>query len=702
MIAMADSTDKKSKQTTTTTDFLSRKRRIVSECEEKYGTIVEVLGDIIYKIDPDGLFLYLNNSIRNLDYDPSDLIGEHFSTIIHPDDVETVSRKIVLPKYDGKVTGPESAPKLFDERRSELRMTKNLELRLIPKNWQADRDDPRCRFCSLVTLGEVMATGQYRGDPAGTKEVFTGTVGIIRDITFHKEYESTLQKSEKKYRDLADFLPIPVFETDLNGTVTFANKVAFELFKYEQKDIEKGVNILDCLAPQDRKKASENIYRKFNGEEFSGTQFTALRKDGTTFPVILESCRITEGQTVLGLRGAILDISKLRQTEQALSESELKMEQERCRIEKLESIGVVTGGIAHDFNNFLTSILGNVSLVKTLVPPNSEMSSLCANTEHTLLQAAGLTRQLLTFAKEGVLATETCSINHLIRDSILFILRGSNVKANFSLADDLWTAKVDKTQIGQVIGNIVINAKQAIPYGGTIIVTAENYIIDTRDTVPLPPGRYINISIKDQGPGISRDNISKIFDPYFTTKKEGSGLGLALCYSIISKHNGHIAVKTEEGKGTTFSIFLPATGEKSCADNTPEETEPMDGKGRILLMDDAEIIRISVGKMISALGYDVELVAEGSEAVNTFKKAKEEGNPYDVIILDLTIPGGMGGEKTIAKLIKLDPRVKGIASSGYSNNPVMVDYKAYGFCAAIAKPYTLTKLSTTLHKLITG
>ncbi len=699
---MADSADKKSKRTSPITDIISRRRRIVSECEEKYGTIVESMGDIIYKIDPEGLFLYLNNSIRNLDYDPSDLIGEHFSTIIHPEDLEKVSRKSVLPKLDGTVTGPECAPKLFDERRNELRMTKDLELRLIPKNWQAGRDDPRYRYYSLVTLGEVMATGQYRGNSDGTKEVFTGTVGIIRDITLRKEHESAMQKSERKYKDLADFLPIPVFETDLNGVVTFANKIAFEMLKYKREDIEKGVNILDCLASQDRKKACEDIYRKFNGEEFSGTQYTALRKDGTTFPVILESSCIKEGQTVLGLRGAMLDISKLRQTEQSLSDSELKMEQERFRIEKLESIGVVAGGIAHDFNNFLTGILGNVSMVKTMVPPDSEMSSMCAKTENILLQAAGLARQLLTFSKEGTLATETCAINHLIRDSILFILRGSNVKADFSIADDLWTAAVDKTQINQVISNIVINAKQAVSYGGSIMVIAQNHIIDTKDAVPLPPGRYIHISIKDHGPGIPRDHLSRIFDPYFTTKKEGSGLGLALCHSIVSKHNGHIAVTSKKGKGATFSIFLPATGEQSGSDTAPEETEPTGGKGRVLLMDDAEIIRVSVGNMISSLGYDVDLVTEGSEAVKAFRKAQKEGNPFDVIILDLTIPGGMGGEDTIAKLRKIDPDVKGVASSGYSNNPVMVDYKDYGFCAAIAKPYSINTLSTTLHALITS
>ncbi len=698
---MKNSTRKKSKPASATSGCFSRQRRIVGECEEKYGTIVEVMGDIIYKIDPDGQFLYLNNSVTNLGYEPKELIGRHFSEIIHPDDIENVSRHLVLPRFEGMLTGPEKAPKLFDERRGESRMTKNLELRLIPKNWHDDKDDSKCRFCSLVTVGEVSASGQYRQGKASKEAIFTGTVGIIRDITHRKEYESALQKSERKYRELADFLPIPVFETDLNGTVTFANKVAYEMFKYEREDIEKGVNILKCLAPQDRKKASENIYRKFNGEEFGGTQYTALRKDGTTFPVILESCCIVEGQTVLGLRGAVIDISQLRQAEQSLNEVELKREQERFRIEKLESLGVVAGGIAHDFNNFLTSILGNVSVAKTLAPTHSEIFSILKDAERVSLQAAELTQQLLTFSKDGVLATKPSSINMLIRDSILFVLRGSNIKPDISIADDLWTAEVDKAQIGQVISNIIINAKQAMPYGGIIRVAAQNAVIDELDDMPLRPGRYITITIEDQGPGIPQDQFDRIFDPYFTTKEEGSGLGLAVCYSVVSKHHGHIEVKTEEGKGTTFSIFLPASGEESCSDNKLNETEPLCGKGRILLMDDEGILRESIGKMISSLGYDVGLVAEGSEAIKSFLKAKEEGNPYDAIILDLTIPGGMGGEATIEKLRKIDPCIKAIASSGYSNNPIMTNYKAHGFTAAIAKPYTIERLSKVLYQLTT-
>jgi PAS domain S-box-containing protein len=698
---MQKSTRKKSKQARAAPGNSSRQGRVVGECEEKYGNIVEVMGDIIYKIDPNGLFLYLNNSVANLGYEPKELIGRHFSTIIHPQDIENVSRQLVLPKFKGKKTGPEHAPKLFDERRSESRMTKNLELRLITKNWHTSKDDSTCRFCSLVSVGEVSASGQYRQSKASKEAIFTGTVGLIRDITNHKESERALQMSERKYRELTDFLPIPIFEIDLNGMVTFANKIFFEMFQYAREDLESGVNILDCLALQDRKKASENIKRKINGENFSSTQYTALRKDGTTFPVILESSCVREGQTVLGLRGAVLDISELKKTEQSLRDSERKMEQERFKIEKQESISVVAGGIAHDFNNFLTSILGNVTLAKTTAPPAGEFCSILEDTERILIQAAGLNQQLLTFAKNGALATEICSITHLIKDSTLFVLRGTNITTHFSIADDLWAALVDKAQIGQVISNLVINAKQAMPSGGAILVDAHNKVIDSESTENLQPGRYICIRIRDQGPGIPKDHLSRIFDPYFTTKQKGSGLGLALCYSIIRKHKGHIAVETEEGKGTTFSLFLPASDEETQPDDSLSETELLYGEGKILLMDDTEIIRESVGRMISSLGYDVELVTEGSEAIESFIEAKEGGIPYNVIILDLTVLGGMGGKETMEKLMEIDPSVKAIASSGYSNNPVMTDYSSYGFRAAVNKPYTITKLSRILHDLIT-
>jgi signal transduction histidine kinase/ActR/RegA family two-component response regulator len=376
-----------------------------------------------------------------------------------------------------------------------------------------------------------------------------------------------------------------------------------------------------------------------------------------------------------------------------------RMEEELLKAQKLESVGILAGGIAHDFNNILTAIIGNISLAKHLVTPEDEIFDLLNEAEMASTRAQGLTKQLLTFAKGGTPIKETASIKDIIKESTTFTLRGSKSICEFFITQDIWPVEVDVGQFNQVINNIMINATQAMPLGGIIKVAVGNLIIDEKDNLPIKPGRYIGISITDQGIGIAEEYLSKIFDPYFTTKQKGSGLGLATSYSIIKRHYGHITVESRLGVGTTFHIYLPAS-EKAIPEK--EEFRLIKGQGRILVMDDEAPLRRTVGKMLERLGYEAEFAKDGNEAIDMVKKGKEVKKPYDAVILDLTIPGGMGGKECITKLLEIEPGIKAIVSSGYSEDPVLANFQEYGFKGVMPKPFAALSLSKVLHDVLKG
>lgn len=367
--------------------------------------------------------------------------------------------------------------------------------------------------------------------------------------------------------------------------------------------------------------------------------------------------------------------------------------------QKLEAVGILAGGIAHDFNNILTAIIGNISLATMEVRPEDKISHLLSEAENASIRAQTLTRQLLTFAKGGTPVKETASIKDILKSSSSFMLHGSKSDCEFSVADDLWLAEVDVGQITQVINNLIINANQAMTEGGIIQVAAENLIIENRHGLPVKAGKYIRITIKDQGVGIAKDHLLKLFDPYFTTKQEGSGLGLATTYSIIQKHGGHITVESQLGVGTTFHVYLPAS-DKIVAEK--EEVKLIKGQGRILVMDDEASLEKLVGRMLKNLGYESEFAKDGAETIQMVKEAKEAEKPYDAVILDLTIPGKMGGQEAIKKLLQIDPELKAIVFSGYSNNPILANFEEYGFKGMMPKPFELRTLGKVLHEVLTG
>jgi len=523
---------------------------------------------------------------------------------------------------------------------------------------------------------------------AESEESRKSLLSILEDVT---ETQNALQKSEKRFRDIVVNTGDWIWETDEKGCYTYCSPVVKQVLGYEYNEV-LGKYFYDFFHPDKREKLKKSAFEVFKKKEaFKNFINQNVHKNGHT--VILETSGIPmldDKGNLVGYRGVDRDITERK-----------RMEKEVMKAQRLESLGLLAGGIAHDFNNILTAILGNISLVKMYAKPKEEVFEILTEAEKASLRAKDLTLQLLTFSRGGEPIKKTTSIPELLKDAVQLALTGSNVRCKFSIDPDLWLVAVDEGQFNQVINNLIINASQAMPEGGTVKVKAENIIARKEQVLPLQKGKYIKISIKDQGVGIPKEHLPRIFDPYFTTKQKGSGLGLATAYSIIQKHNGYIDVESELGVGTTSYIYLPIS-EKQITIGGRETKELIKGEGKILLMDDEDIVLKIGGRLLKYLGYDVEFAKDGVEAIALYKKAKESEQPFDAVILDLIVPGAMGGKEAIKKVIKVDSDVKAIVSSGYSNNPIMADYRKFGFSGVITKPYKIEELSKVLHKVIKG
>jgi PAS domain S-box-containing protein len=411
------------------------------------------------------------------------------------------------------------------------------------------------------------------------------------------------------------------------------------------------------------------------------------RKDGSLFPVEVTVNHVLFDGKEYNCAFA-RDISERK-----------RVERELVKAHKLESVGLLAGGIAHDFNNVLTGIMGNASLAKMLLSPQDRVYKYVTNLEVASQRAMDLTQQFLTFSKGGAPIRKHMCAAELVRASTRLALSGLKSTCELTIPDDLWFVDADVGQISQVINNLVINADQAMPHGGIIRGICENIELDETNSFYLPKGKYIRISIKDQGMGIPEEDLGKIFDPYFTTKEKGRGLGLASAYAIIKNHDGHIYVESQTGAGSTFSLYLPASVSLAIA-SEEKVVVVTDGKKKILVMDDEEVVSTVVGEMLEYLGYEASFARDGEQALAMYGEALASERPFDAIIMDLTIPGGMGGKEAIGKLMEMDPDARAIVSSGYSDDPVMAEFRRYGFAGMVMKPYNLEKLGEQVSKVL--
>jgi len=421
---------------------------------------------------------------------------------------------------------------------------------------------------------------------------------------------------------------------------------------------------------------------------------TLMRKDGAQLTVEIISVPCAFQQQPAGLV-MIRDIS-----------DRIKAKKEIERTGKLDSIAALAGGIAHDYNNLLTAIIGNITLAQTHLDRQGKPFLLLSQALEASKTAKNLTQKLITFSRGGAPNKEITAADRLLKSAVEFTLSGSNIKPEFKFSPELWPVEVDPSQIGQAIHNIVINAREAMPDGGILSVIAKNEVLD--DALPnLKSGKYIRISIADQGSGIAAAEFEKIFDPYYSTKtfqgQKGTGLGLSISHSIIRKHGGDVMVESQIGVGTTLHVYLPAADENSAAAKPGQPAgnqQPIFGEEKILVMDDEEMIRNLAGEILRHLGYEVDFAKDGAEAVKRYQAAMNSGKLFDAVILDLTVRGGMGAKETIQELRAIDPGVKGIVSSGYSDDPGMIDFKTYGFSGVIVKPYTLEELGEKLSRVL--
>jgi PAS domain S-box-containing protein len=484
-----------------------------------------------------------------------------------------------------------------------------------------------------------------------------------------------------------------VVATDVEGRVLFYNAAAERLLGHPRaqaigRPLSTVVRLVDERTGEQRPDPVAPVLS--SGQSPAVAHPPALVGEEGRYRIVEDSAAPIRDHTG-ALRGAVLvlrDVTERR-----------SVQQELLKVQKLESLGVLAGGIAHDFNNIMTAILGNLSLARIYAGPTGKAATILDQAETATLRARDLTRQLLTFARGGAPVRRPRRVGPLVRETTTFLLRGSRVRCEFELPDDLAWIEADEGQLSQVVNNLVINAKEAMPTGGRLLVQGSNVTTVAGEVATLAAGRYVRLVIADEGPGMPASVLDRIFDPYFTTKERGSGLGLATAFSIIRQHDGYIMAESEVGRGTRMILYLPAT------DRRPEQAmaDMAAGflfNGRALLVDDEEVVREVGSNMLRELGLEVDAVADGTQALELYARAHKNGTPHEVVILDLTIPGGVGAKDALTRLRELDPNVRAVVATGYSSDPVVADHEQLGFAAVLVKPYRLEDLRGVLRAVL--
>jgi PAS domain S-box-containing protein len=526
-----------------------------------------------------------------------------------------------------------------------------------------------------------------------TKADLEGTVAqrtaeLSEALAARTRAQEAVAEREAHVRLLLESTAEAIYGIGPDGLCTFCNPACARILGYAAPTelIGRNMHALihhSTLSGEQVAEEDCRIYRTLRDDKgYHADEELLWRADGSRVPVELWSYPMLRDGQKAGAVVTFLDLTERR-----------RLESELLTMRKLESLGVLAGGIAHDFNNLLMGILGNVSLAREELANPAEATALLREAEQATLRARALTQQLLTFSRGGVPVKKVIAVRTVVEESSRFALSGSSVRAEHDFAQDLWAVEADAGQLGQVVHNLVLNAAQAMPHGGVIRVSTANVQLAAGQVPALPAGAYVRIEVVDHGEGISPEHLQRIFDPYFTTKAGGHGLGLASVYSITKKHGGHVSVTSSRGEGSTFTVYLPATAQAVAEPARVEPPAPSPRRGRVLVMDDEPAVRKVAMLMLSRLGYDVEGAADGEEAVERFRAAREQGRAFDLLIMDLTVPGGIGGAEAMQRIRELQPTAVGVATSGYSNDPVMASFAEYGFAGTVAKPYTVADLT---------
>ncbi len=645
-------------------DITDRKRaeKALRESEEKYRELIHSVNSIINRTDKEGRITFMNDfGLNFFGYSEAEVIGKSMLGTIFPE--TDASGQNHGEKFRETILDPEKCP-----------------------------DHVNVNVCREGKQVWISWNIKALNDPDGNLKEFLG-VGV--DITELKLAEEALATERECLTVTLRSIGDGVIATDMAGRISLVNKVAERLTGWPQEQaLDRSLEEVFDIRNGETGEPCGEVFKRVleTGTAVTIDQCGILKAKDGTGRMIADSCAPIRDRTskVIGLVLVFRDITEKQ-----------KMGEEIQRTQKLESLGVMAGGIAHDFNNILTAMMGNISLARSVTETGTDLSECLEDAEKACVRAKGLTQQLLTFAKGGIPIKKVIRIKELIREAATFALPGSKSRPELYLEENLWPVEADPNQIGQVIHNLVINADQAMPEGGVVKIHGRNIFAgeeESKPGSPLTQGRYVKISVEDQGIGIPEEYLAKIFDPFFTTKQNGRGLGLATSYSIIKNHSGYLSAESKTGVGSIFYFYLPATDQPALNENTKREKR-VPGSGKILVMDDEASVRAVAGAMLRNLGYSAEFAKDGNEAIKLYRSAREFGNPFNMIIMDLTIPGGMGGKDAIKKLLEIDPKVKAIVSSGYSTDPIMAEYQKYGFQGVIVKPYVIEEFSQVLRQV---
>ncbi|MCG8619617.1 MAG: PAS domain S-box protein [Desulfobacterales bacterium] len=620
-------------------------RQQLKQSEAKYRMVVESSPDLLYRTDLQGRIIFVSPSVMALSgYTEAEAVGMKMAEEVYlvPDERQTF---LELMQKNGRV--------------------KNFEARLKRKDG---------------SIWWAATNAQFFRDENGD---IAGVEGITRDVTRKKDAEQALESSEQRLRAILEANPDPMVMYDLNGHPLFLNPAFTQVFGWEFDEL-RGRTI--PFVPEDQAELSaEKIREIFKKGEPLSFETRRKTKDHRILDIILSAAVIKDAtDTIYGMVVNLTDIS-----ERKILEAQYEQAQ------KMEALGTLAGGIAHDFNNYLSGIFGFMELARKH-NRQEKVGRYLTKALESSDRARSLTHQLLTFSKGGSPVREIAPLDPFLKETALFALSGSKVSCEFDVPADLWSCNYDRNQISQVIDNIVINALHAMPDGGTVTLSAKNEVMD-RDAGDntLDPGPYVCISIADTGTGIAPEHLDRIFDPFFSTKQTGSGLGLATSYSIVNRHDGKIQVTSGVGEGTCVAVYLPATGQVMAEPETPV---PLDyqGTGDVLIMDDEPVIREMLGQMLTDLGFSVHAAGHGDELLEMFQQMRDRGSPPDAVILDLTVPGGMGGRETVSRLREMDENVPVFVASGYSEDAAVASPATFGFTDSIEKPFLMDTLAGML------